>query len=211
MLNFEPMEATLGGKAHQFCGPVMPDLKAVGKRTTEWDLNDWNWDGDMFTAAPLNSVPSDCRSRQLFPVGSEIPSSAGLSNSWSSSSDENNGGNEKGKRELEKRRRDVVVVEDEELNDEAGCLNLKLGGQLYPISETDMVDWDAKSGKKSKVIASTTNRAVCQVDDCRADLTAAKDYHRRHKVCDIHSKAGRALVGNVMQRFCQQCSRSVLL
>ncbi|XP_058210820.1 squamosa promoter-binding-like protein 1 isoform X1 [Rhododendron vialii] len=201
------MEATLGGKAHQFYGPVMPDLKAVGKRTMEWDLNDWNWDGDMFTAAPLNSVPSDCRSRQLFPVGSEIPSSAGLSNSWSSSSDENNGGNEKGKRELEKRRRDVVVVEDEELNDEAGCLNLKLGGQLYPISETDMVDWDGKSGKKSKVIASTTNRAVCQVDDCRADLTAAKDYHRRHKVCDIHSKAGRALVGNVMQRFCQQCSR----
>lgn len=201
------MEATLGGKAHQFYSPVMPDLKAVGKRTMEWDLNDWNWDGDLFTAAPRNSVPSDCRSRQLFPVGSEIPNGTGLSNSWSSSSDENNGGNDKGKRELEKRRRDVVDVEDEELNDEAGCLNLKLGGQLYPISETDMANWDGKSGKKSKVIAATTNRAVCQVDDCRADLTAAKDYHRRHKVCDIHSKAGRALVGNVMQRFCQQCSR----
>lgn len=159
------MEATLGGKAHQFYSPVMPDLKAVGKRTMEWDLNDWNWDGDLFTAAPRNSVPSDCRSRQLFPVGSEIPNGTGLSNSWSSSSDENNGGNDKGKRELEKRRRDVVVVEDEELNDEAGCLNLKLGGQLYPISETDMDDWDGKSGKKSKVIAATTNRAVCQVDD----------------------------------------------
>ncbi|XP_062191604.1 squamosa promoter-binding-like protein 15 isoform X2 [Phragmites australis] len=48
---------------------------------------------------------------------------------------------------------------------------------------------------------------VCQVDDCRADLTSAKDYHRRHKVCEIHSKTTKALVANQMQRFCQQCSR----
>ncbi|KAM1775033.1 hypothetical protein ACFX12_044329 [Malus domestica] len=39
------------------------------------------------------------------------------------------------------------------------------------------------------------------------DLSNAKDYHRRHKVCDVHSKATKALVGNVMQLFCQQCSR----
>jgi hypothetical protein len=48
---------------------------------------------------------------------------------------------------------------------------------------------------------------MCQVDDCRADLTNAKDYHRRHKVCEIHGKTTKALVGNQMQRFCQQCSR----
>uniref|UniRef100_J3MUD8 SBP-type domain-containing protein n=1 Tax=Oryza brachyantha TaxID=4533 RepID=J3MUD8_ORYBR len=48
---------------------------------------------------------------------------------------------------------------------------------------------------------------MCQVDDCRADLTNAKDYHRRHKVCEMHGKASKALVGNQMQRFCQQCSR----
>jgi hypothetical protein len=48
---------------------------------------------------------------------------------------------------------------------------------------------------------------MCQVDDCRADLTTAKDYHRRHKVCEIHSKTTKALVANQMQRFCQQCSR----
>ncbi|KAK3122138.1 hypothetical protein QOZ80_8BG0665580 [Eleusine coracana subsp. coracana] len=48
---------------------------------------------------------------------------------------------------------------------------------------------------------------MCQVDDCRADLTSAKDYHRRHKVCEIHSKTTKALVANQMQRFCQQCSR----
>ncbi|CAM0911996.1 unnamed protein product [Alopecurus aequalis] len=48
---------------------------------------------------------------------------------------------------------------------------------------------------------------MCQVDDCRSDLTTAKDYHRRHKVCDIHSKTTKAVVANQMQRFCQQCSR----
>ncbi|XP_059632030.1 squamosa promoter-binding-like protein 1 isoform X2 [Cornus florida] len=195
------MEAKFGGKAHHFYGPVVSDLKAVGKRTMEWDLNDWKWDGDLFTATPLNSVPSDCRNRQLFPVGSEIPAITGLSNSSSSCSDEINLGNEKGKRELEKRRR-VVIIDDEELNDGAGSLNLKLGGQAYPIMESE-----GKSGKKTKVGGATSNRAVCQVEDCRADLSSAKDYHRRHKVCDIHSKASRALVGNVLQRFCQQCSR----
>ncbi|CAO2211474.1 unnamed protein product [Urochloa humidicola] len=48
---------------------------------------------------------------------------------------------------------------------------------------------------------------MCQVDDCRADLTSAKDYHRRHKVCETHSKTTKALVASQMQRFCQQCSR----
>ncbi|CAL5338028.1 unnamed protein product [Camellia sinensis] len=206
-LNFDLMEARFGRKAHHFYGPVMSDLKAVGKKSMEWDLNDWKWDGDLFTATPLNSVPSDCRSKQLFPDGSEIPTNTGLSNSSSSCSDEINLGNDKGKRELEKRRR-VAVVEDEELNDGGGSLNLKLGGQVYSITEAEMEKWEGKSGKKSKVAAAaTSNRAVCQVDDCRSDLTNAKDYHRRHKVCDMHSKASKALVGNVMQRFCQQCSR----
>ncbi|KAL2232157.1 squamosa promoter-binding-like protein 14 [Sesamum indicum] len=51
------------------------------------------------------------------------------------------------------------------------------------------------------------NYPVCQVDNCNEDLSTAKDYHRRHKVCEVHSKAVKALVGQQMQRFCQQCSR----
>ncbi|GKV10436.1 hypothetical protein SLEP1_g21797 [Rubroshorea leprosula] len=195
------MDAKFGGKAHHLYGSVVPELKAVGKRSLEWDLNDWRWDGDLFTATPLNSVPSDCRSRQFFPTEPEVHANAGLSNSSSSCSDDNNPRNEKGKRELEKRRR-VVVVEDEDVNDEAGSLNFKLGGNIYPIT-----DGDGKSGKKTKVTGIASNRAVCQVEDCRADLSNAKDYHRRHKVCEMHSKVSEALVGNVMQRFCQQCSR----
>lgn len=51
------------------------------------------------------------------------------------------------------------------------------------------------------------NYPMCQVDNCKEDLSTAKDYHRRHKVCEPHSKSSKALVANQMQRFCQQCSR----
>ncbi|KAJ1437057.1 SBP domain [Sesbania bispinosa] len=193
------MEAKFEGKNQYLYGPVVPEMKSVGKRSLEWDLNDWKWDGDLFTARQLNSVPSDCGSRQLFPVDPEIPANADISNNLTSGWDDINPGEEK--RELEKRRRGVVA-EGVEMNDGIGSLNLNFGGQVYPIMEGE-----EKSGKKTKITVTTSNHAVCQVEDCRADLSNAKDYHRRHKVCDVHSKASRALVGNVMQRFCQQCSR----
>ncbi|PKU69594.1 squamosa promoter-binding-like protein 10 [Dendrobium catenatum] len=48
----------------------------------------------------------------------------------------------------------------------------------------------------------------CQAEGCRADLSGAKHYHRRHKVCDFHSKAPVVFFpGGLQQRFCQQCSR----
>ncbi|CAI9101336.1 OLC1v1038634C1 [Oldenlandia corymbosa var. corymbosa] len=47
----------------------------------------------------------------------------------------------------------------------------------------------------------------CQVDGCQVALVDAKDYHRRHKVCEMHSKAPKVLVLGLEQRFCQQCSR----
>lgn len=47
----------------------------------------------------------------------------------------------------------------------------------------------------------------CQAEKCTADLTDAKQYHRRHKVCEIHAKAQVVVVGGLRQRFCQQCSR----
>ncbi|ONK74913.1 uncharacterized protein A4U43_C03F11400 [Asparagus officinalis] len=48
---------------------------------------------------------------------------------------------------------------------------------------------------------------ACQAEKCPADLTGAKRYHRRHKVCEAHSKAPVVMVAGLRQRFCQQCSR----
>uniref|UniRef100_A0A2N9FJB1 SBP-type domain-containing protein n=1 Tax=Fagus sylvatica TaxID=28930 RepID=A0A2N9FJB1_FAGSY len=47
----------------------------------------------------------------------------------------------------------------------------------------------------------------CQVEGCHVALINAKDYHRRHKVCEMHSKAPKVVVLGLEQRFCQQCSR----
>lgn len=203
------METRVGGESQLFYGTGSANLRAVGKRSLEWDPNDWRWDGDLFIAAPRNSNQLNYHNRQS-QLGAGIPVTGGSSNSSSSCSDDVNTDNDKGKLELEKRRR-VFVVENECLDDETGNLSLNLGRHGHPITEREVGDWDGTNGKKTKFLGTTSNRAICQVEDCGADLRNAKDYHRRHKVCEIHSKATKVLVGSVLQRFCQQCSRSVLI
>ncbi|PWZ14291.1 Squamosa promoter-binding-like protein 18 [Zea mays] len=51
----------------------------------------------------------------------------------------------------------------------------------------------------------------CAVDGCKADLSKCRDYHRRHKVCEAHSKTPVVAVAGREMRFCQQCSRFHLL
>ncbi|XP_040380618.1 squamosa promoter-binding-like protein 2 [Oryza brachyantha] len=53
---------------------------------------------------------------------------------------------------------------------------------------------------------------ACSVEGCTADLSkCVRDYHRRHKVCEAHSKTAVVTVAGQQQRFCQQCSRFHLL
>ncbi|KAL6840420.1 hypothetical protein ACP4OV_030230 [Aristida adscensionis] len=52
---------------------------------------------------------------------------------------------------------------------------------------------------------------ACAVEGCAADLSKCRDYHRRHKVCEAHSKTPVVTVAGQQQRFCQQCSRFHLL
>ncbi|KAF0925531.1 hypothetical protein E2562_016718 [Oryza meyeriana var. granulata] len=53
---------------------------------------------------------------------------------------------------------------------------------------------------------------ACSVEGCNADLSkCVRDYHRRHKVCEAHSKTPVVTVAGQQQRFCQQCSRFHLL
>lgn len=47
----------------------------------------------------------------------------------------------------------------------------------------------------------------CLVDGCNSDLSKCRDYHRRHKVCEPHSKTPKVTIRGQEQRFCQQCSR----
>ncbi|XP_068638287.1 squamosa promoter-binding-like protein 3 [Aristolochia californica] len=63
------------------------------------------------------------------------------------------------------------------------------------------------SVKKTKASCQSMQSPCCQVEGCSADLCAAKDYHRRHRVCEIHSKCPKVVVAGLERRFCQQCSR----
>ncbi|KAK4770234.1 hypothetical protein SAY87_030766 [Trapa incisa] len=85
-------------------------------------------------------------------------------------------------------------------NSSISIMGFPLLGILPPVRHRN-------NGKKAKFVRGSGSRAVCQLKDCGADLSNAKDYHRRHEVCERHSKASGAIVGNIMQRFCQQCSQ----
>ncbi|XP_051148564.1 squamosa promoter-binding-like protein 6 [Andrographis paniculata] len=62
---------------------------------------------------------------------------------------------------------------------------------------------------RSRSPRTATNLQIptCQVHGCSKDLSSSKDYYRRHKVCDVHSKTAVVVVNSIHQRFCQQCSR----
>ncbi|XP_071707283.1 squamosa promoter-binding-like protein 12 [Rutidosis leptorrhynchoides] len=62
-------------------------------------------------------------------------------------------------------------------------------------------------GKKSKSCCQITPIPRCQVEGCNLDLSPAKEYHRKHRVCETHSKCSRVVVAGLERRFCQQCSR----
>lgn len=98
-------------------------------------------------------------------------------------------------------------------------LSLKLGKRTYfedvcggqgqsvksSPSDTSVVTLVA-SAKKAKA-APNAHSSYCQVEGCKIDLSSAKDYHRKHKVCEAHSKAPKVVVAGLERRFCQQCSR----
>ncbi|XP_050276190.1 squamosa promoter-binding-like protein 2 [Quercus robur] len=107
------------------------------------------------------------------------------------------------------------------LEPSSGCgeplLSLKLGKQIYfedacvgsntETSTFSMIPMPSvTTAKKCKTsFQSTTPR--CQVEGCNLELSSAKDYHRKHRVCESHSKSPKVIVGGLERRFCQQCSR----
>ncbi|CAN6235839.1 unnamed protein product [Urochloa humidicola] len=77
--------------------------------------------------------------------------------------------------------------------------------------ESGVVAAATEGGRKEKAAAPAASAAAavarCQVQGCQVELSGGKEYHRRHKVCEAHSKAPRVVVLGAEQRFCQQCSR----
>eukprot|EP01018_Ginkgo_biloba_P016527 Gb_03921 [translate_table: standard] len=97
-------------------------------------------------------------------------------------------------------------VDDEDA--QAG-IGLNLGGRTYFAATQDHTsDVNRYFYRRPRAMSSAASQIPrCQAEGCRANLSTAKHYHRRHKVCELHSKASSVIAGGVVQRFCQQCSR----
>ncbi|KAK9080558.1 hypothetical protein SSX86_000316 [Deinandra increscens subsp. villosa] len=82
------------------------------------------------------------------------------------------------------------------------CLNLKGSTSVSKIGLSP-----SGSSKRARSVNKLNPGVDCVVDECKADLSNCKEYHRRHKVCEIHSKTPEVSIHGQKQRFCQQCSR----
>lgn len=99
---------------------------------------------------------------------------------------------------------------DESKTHDSSLIDLKLGRldrdvkafTSTPIHQTAL-------SKKARTSRLPAHAPICQVYGCNMDLSSSKDYHKRHKVCDVHSKTAKVIVNGVEQRFCQQCSRYI--
>ncbi|GAB4828615.1 hypothetical protein Ancab_018279 [Ancistrocladus abbreviatus] len=95
-------------------------------------------------------------------------------------------------------------------------IGLKLGKRTYfkdasagrdAKKTTLMPAPSAAMGKRSKSSSLNMDIPRCQVEGCNLDLSSAKDYHRKNRVCESHSKSPKVIVAGLERRFCQQCSR----
>ncbi|XP_061339101.1 teosinte glume architecture 1-like [Gastrolobium bilobum] len=100
---------------------------------------------------------------------------------------------------------------------EAASVDLRLGEASDSVEksaiDTPKEPKDSKtvsspsgSSKRSRLYNGSQNMS-CSVDGCNSDLSDCREYHRRHRVCEKHSKTPVVLVAGKQQRFCQQCSR----
>ncbi|XP_019167070.1 PREDICTED: squamosa promoter-binding-like protein 6 isoform X2 [Ipomoea nil] len=105
---------------------------------------------------------------------------------------------------------------------DSSLIDLKLGGipdhRATQINKSHKPNHPALSSAQSSTPVKRTRAGgqnsqppFCQVHGCKKDLTSSKDYHKRHKVCEAHTKTSKVIVNGIEQRFCQQCSRFHLL
>ncbi|KAF1882475.1 hypothetical protein Lal_00039123 [Lupinus albus] len=97
----------------------------------------------------------------------------------------------------------TLEYEDEEEEEEVVSEMMSYGEER--MNKKRVVSTDLYSSKRGSK-AGGSMPPSCQVDSCKTDLSEAKHYHRRHKVCEYHAKAPSVLIADEQQRFCQQCS-----
>ncbi|KAK4402633.1 Squamosa promoter-binding-like protein 3 [Sesamum angolense] len=96
-------------------------------------------------------------------------------------------------------------------------IGLKLGKRTYfensgaagnvKTAPLPVMPTPAASLKKTKSLGQNLPIPRCVVEGCNTDLSTAKEYHRKHRVCDNHSKCPKVIVGGIERRLPTMCSR----
>ena len=103
--------------------------------------------------------------------------------------------------------RDNINVIKDVQGDSLTCL--KLGKQQHfgdSANQAKVIN-PITGNSTGDCIYNTVQPPRCQLEGCNVVLANAKEYHKRHKVREMHSKAPKVIVLGTKQRFCQQCSR----
>ncbi|KAA8537299.1 hypothetical protein F0562_027014 [Nyssa sinensis] len=96
-------------------------------------------------------------------------------------------------------------------------IGLKLGKRTYfedlcfasttKTTSFSVIPTSSATAKRTRASYQSMQTPHCQVEGCNLDLKSAKEYHRRHRICESHSKSPKVVVAGMERRFCQQCSR----
>lgn len=216
-----------GIECNSFNGCQLPLFLIPFFSVMEWNINTpshWDWDNLMIFNGKLNEIPKqleiegDADNNTSFYSSGAAASDLGNASSSKSSFSPSVDSSSKG---FPLKEKEVARVDDG-----GGCMlgsgepaiGLKLGKRTYfedvcaggnvkPSSFSPSSASTMAAAKKSRASYQSSMTPRCQVEGCNLDLTSAKDYHRRHRVCENHSKSPRVLVAGLERRFCQQCSR----
>ncbi|MFS7912118.1 putative transcription factor SBP family [Helianthus anomalus] len=82
---------------------------------------------------------------------------------------------------------------------QSGVIDLKLGRIM------DQMDAQSSPTLSSSLLKRST--PFYKVYGCNKNLSDFKEYYKRHKVCEVHSKTSKVIMNGMEQRFCQQCNR----
>jgi hypothetical protein len=142
-------------------------------KNLEWNLNDWRWDTNLFLATPSSTAPLECGGRDY--IRSHVEIDFGV---------------------VDKRRR--VSPED----NSAECSN------VAATNGDTVVVWLFRESRVARrrgpeKVPALALPHLAKVDGCQADLCGARDYHKRHKVCEAHTKSSVVCIKSVEHRFYQ--------
>lgn len=184
-------------------GAVTIERGGFARHRTNWDQRNWDWDHVGFVAHPAARGFAVENNGESPPTASYEDSGGHGETSEVQGLAPNlfDGGSREPRIEQE-----FLSPRDSVSPEVSGGLDLKLGGSSFSAAGEDG-GGTSRNSKRYRPSSPGAQFPSCQVDDCKADLRLSKDYHRRHKVCESHSKAAKAQVAHQLQRFCQQCSR----